>query len=336
MIQEAINILSQNKDLNPEQMQLVMEEIMNARADTAAIVSFLNALSNKGETVEELTAAVRVLREHAIKIHIEEKVILDTCGTGADKTGTFNVSTAVAFVVSACQITVAKHGNRSVSSCCGSADVLEELGVNINLSVERIQKCLNDIGIAFLFAQSLHPAMKNVMPARKQIGKKTIFNILGPLSNPAGATHQLVGVYDNRWTEVLAKVLGNLGTVHSLVVHGEDGLDEITTTSSTYIAETNKGKITSYKIVPEEFGFTRARLEDLKGGDVKDNAKLLSDVLSGKGGPRRDIVLLNAGAAVYTADRANSIREGIELAKEAIDSKKALQKLELLKRYSLN
>jgi anthranilate phosphoribosyltransferase len=315
-------------------MYTVMREIMTGKAATPQIVDFLVALNKKGETVEEITAAASVMREFVTKIHTDKKVVLDTCGTGGDKKGTFNVSTAVAFVVSASDITVAKHGNRCVSSCCGSADILETLGVNISLSPEKLERCLNDIGIAFLFAPALHPAMKYAMPARKEIGAKTIFNILGPLTNPAGATHQLVGVYDSKWTEPLAAVLGNLGLSHALVVHGEDGLDEITITAKTFVSETRNGKINNFELRPQDFGIKNARLGDLAGGNAEHNAKILLDILNGKSGPRRDIVVLNAAAAIYAADRTKSIKEGIRLAEESIDSGKALKKLELLKEFS--
>jgi len=334
MIEKTIEIISQGRDLTAESMQQVMEEIMAGKVDTQQIVSFLTHLSEKRETIEELTAAALVMRRHATKINTKQKVVLDTCGTGGDKSGTFNISTIVAFVASGCGISVAKHGNRSVSSRCGSADILEALGININMSKEKIERCLDEIGIAFLFAQNLHPAMKYAMPARIQIGKRTMFNILGPLTNPAGATHQLVGVYDRRWTEIVANVLSNLGTVHALILHGEDGLDEITTTAKTLICEEYKGTIKNYEVSPEDFCIRRAKLEDLVGGTSSDNAKILLDVLNGKSGLQREIVLLNAGAAIYVADKANSIKEGIELAKQSIDSGKALEKLELLKDYS--
>ena len=335
MIKEATEKLSKGSDLNEKEMRLVMEEIMTARAETLQIVSFLTALGNKGETVEELTAAVAVMREHATKIKTKHKVILDTCGTGGDRKGTFNISTVVAFVAAGSGIAVAKHGNRSVSSLCGSADTLEALGININLSKEKIEECLDKIGIAFLFAPNLHPAMKYAMPARKQIGKKTMFNILGPLSNPAGATHQLVGVFQARWTEVLARVLSNLGASHAIIVHGEDGLDEMTTTAKTHISEAREGKIESYDISPEDFGIKRASPEDLSGGSVSLNAKIMLDILNGKSGPKRDIVVLNSAAAIYAADKSRSIKEAIKLAAESLDSGKALEKLELLKEYSL-
>lgn len=334
MIEEAAKKISEGKDLEAGAMRLVMEEILSGRAPTPQIVRFLSALSKKGETAEELTAAVSVMRRHATQIKTKQKLVLDTCGTGGDKKGTFNISTAVAFVASGAGITVAKHGNRSVSSACGSADILEASGININMDVKKIEQCLDDIGIAFLFAQSLHPAMKYAMPARKEIGARTIFNLLGPLSNPAGATHQLVGVYDRRWTEVLAEVLGNLGAVHAMVVYGEDGLDEITTVAKTHIAETHKGKVSTYTIEPGDFGLDKAEPAELSGGNAAYNAGILMDILTGKTGPRRDIILLNAAAAIYVADRAGSIKEGLILAKESLDTKKALEKFELLKEYS--
>lgn len=336
MIQEAVELLSKAKDLTAAQMQAVMEEIVTGKPETPEIVSFLKLLSKKGETAEELTAAVRVLRKHSSKINTKQALILDTCGTGGDRKGTFNISTICAFVASGCGITVAKHGNRSVSSGCGSADILEALAIDINMKKEKIEKCLDEIGIAFLFAQNLHPAMKYAMPARKEIGSRTIFNILGPLTNPADATHQLVGVFQGNLTGILAQVLTNLGSVHALVVHGEDGLDEITTTSKTFISESYHGKVNSYEIEPQDFGFKKASLEDLSGGDASYNAEILIDLLNGKSGPKRNIVLFNAAAAIYAADKVNSIKEGIELAKDSIDSKKALKKLELLRAYSLN
>jgi anthranilate phosphoribosyltransferase len=281
-----------------------------------------------------LTAAVQVMRHHVTGINTKHKVILDTCGTGGDRKGTFNVSTIVAFVASGAGITVAKHGNRSVSSFCGSADILEALDININMSKEKVERCLDEIGIAFLFAPNFHPAMKYAMPARKQIGKRTMFNILGPLSNPAGATHQLVGVFDVYWTKVLAEVFLRLGTQHALVVHGQDGLDEITTTGKTYVSEAYKGRLDNYEINPEDFGIQKSKLEDLLGGNATSNARILMDILNGKPGAKRDIVVLNAAAAIYTADKVNSIKEGINLACESIDSGKALKKLELLKERS--
>lgn len=334
MIQEIAEVIAQGKDLSAFQMESAMEEIMTGKAQTPEIVSFLNALNKKGETAEELAAAVAVMRRHVIKVNAHAAVVLDTCGTGGDKKGTFNVSTAVAFVASGCGITVAKHGNRSVSSCCGSADILEASGIDISMPKDKIEECLNNIGIAFLFAPNFHPAMKYAMPARKQIASRTMFNILGPLTNPAGATHQLLGVYEYSLTSKLARVLFELGTVHSLVVHGEDGLDEITITASTSISEVNRGKITDYKVAPEDFGFKRAAIQDLSGGNAQDNSQILLDVLHGKPGSYLDAVLFNAAWAIYAADKAASVKEAVRLAKNSIDSGKALEKLILLKRHS--
>lgn len=334
MIIEAIDLLTKKENLTNRLMQTVMEEIMTGKADTQQIISFLTALSDKGESIEELAAAVSVMRLHAVKINTRHKIILDTCGTGGDKSGTFNISTIVAFVASGAGIAVAKHGNRSVSSRCGSADILEELGVNISLNQERLQDCLDRIGIAFLFAPNLHPAMKYAMPARKQIAKRTIFNILGPLSNPASATNQLIGVFDKRWTEPIARVLTSLGSKHVLVVHGEDGLDEITTTTKTLVSESYQGRVDNYEIAPENFGIERVKPDELLGNDASGNAKILLDILKGGDGAKRDIVVLNSAAAIYAADRAGSIEEGIDLAKDSLDSGKALKKLELLKEFT--
>jgi len=336
MIKEAIEILTLKKNLSAEQMILSMEEIMNGQVETPQIISFLTGLSEKGETVEELTAAASVMRMHVTHISTSKQNLLDTCGTGGDARGTSNISTAVAFVASACGITVAKHGNRCVSSCCGSADILEKLGVNINMPVQAMEKCLDEIGIAFLFAQSLHPAMKHAMPARKAIGKRTMFNLLGPLTNPAKATHQLMGVYDERLVKSLALVLQNLGAKHALVVHGKDGLDEVTTTDATIVAESYLGKISVYEITPEDYGIRRVSLSDLKGGDSSVNAQILLDIFSGKTGPQRDIVVLNAAFAIYAADKVNSIKEGILLAEDAIDTGKAKEKVEQLIKFSNN
>jgi len=336
MIQEATEILSRGNDLTASQMEAVMEEIMTGKASTPQIISFLKNLNNQGETSEELAAAVSVMRRHATKIRTKHKVILDTCGTGGDRKHTFNISTAAAFVVSGAGIAVAKHGNRCVSSKSGSADVLEALGIDINMTKEKIEKCLDDVGIAFLFAPNFHPAMKYAMEARKKMGVRTIFNFLGPLSNPAGATHQLVGVYDGEWANILANSLKELGIEHALIVRGDDGLDEITTTTKTSILEVQSRALKpKYEISPEDFGFKRSELGDLSGGIASDNAKILLDVLNGKLGPKRDIVILNAAAAIYAADKAESIKDGIGFASKSIDSGSALKKLELLKEYSL-
>ncbi|MBU0548279.1 MAG: anthranilate phosphoribosyltransferase [Candidatus Omnitrophica bacterium] len=334
MIKELIRQLVDKKDLTAIEMQQVMREILSGATDTADIINFLTSLNEKGETVGELTAAVNEMLKYVEPIIVDAENILDTCGTGGDKKGTFNISTITALVASGAGITVAKHGNRSVSSKCGSADILEALGVNINMDKAKIKKCLEGIGIAFLFAPNLHPAMKNVMPARKQIAGKTMFNILGPLINPARATNQLIGVYAQEWTRPLAQVLSNLGSRHVLVVHGADGLDEVTTADKTFVSEVNNGVLIDYAINPEEFGLARAKAGDLSGGSIQENVKIVLDVLGGKEGSARDIVLLNSGCAIYAADKTDTIAKGIRLAEESIDSKAALKKLELLKEYS--
>jgi len=334
MIKDIIEQLIKKKDLTDKQMQQVMRDILSGAIDTDDIVAFLTSLNNKGETVEELTAAVNVLRQYVEPIIVDKSNILDTCGTGGDGLGTFNISTLSALVASGAGVTVAKHGNRSVSSKCGSADILEALGVKIDMDIEKIKKCLCEIGIAFLFAPNLHLAMRAVAPARKRIAQKTIFNILGPLINPAGATNQLIGVYSKRWVRPLAEVLHNLGSVHILVVHGADGLDEATTTDKTFVTEVKNGLLKDYEIVPEDFGLKRSSLNDLIGGLINENVKIAQDVLAGKPGSQREIVLLNAGLAIYVADKAKTIDEGIKLAKESIDSMSALGKLKQLKEYS--
>ena len=335
MIKELIKQLLNKKDLDALQMQQIMREILSGAVDTADIIAFLTSLNDKGETVVELTAAVNVMLEYVEPIIVDRPNILDTCGTGGDKLGTFNISTLTALVASGAGVTVAKHGNRSVSSICGSADILEALGVKIDMDTLKIKRCLEKIGIAFLFAPNLHLAMRQVMPARKQIAQKTIFNILGPLINPARATNQLIGVYSKIWVRPLAEVLHNLGSKHILVVHGADGLDEVTTTDKTFVTEVKDGQLKDYEIVPEDFGFKRANLNDLLGGSVDENVGIALEILSGKPGRRRDVVLFNAGCAIYAADKAVSIAEGIKLAQISIDSKAALEKLKQLKEYSL-
>ncbi len=334
MIKDLIKQLLNKKDLADLQMQQVMQEILSGAAETADIVAFLTSLNAKGETVEELTAAVNVMLKYVEPIIVDKPNILDTCGTGGDKKGTFNISTLTALVAGGAGVTVAKHGNRSVSSKCGSADILEALGVNINMDKAKIKKCLEEIGIAFLFAPNLHPAMRLVMPARKQIAQKTMFNILGPLINPARATNQLIGVYSKEWTKPLAQVLHNLGTKHVLVVHGADGLDEVTTTDKTFVSEVKNGRLKDYQITPDDFGLKRAKFNDLLGGSIAENVKIVQRVLAGENGSKRDIVLLNTGCAIYAADKADTISEGIKLAEKSIDSGAAIRKLELLKEYS--
>ncbi len=329
-----IEKLNQKQNLSHQEIEEVMRLIMSARAPQEDTAEFLLALRAKGPTIDEITGAAKIMRQFVIPVKTEHKIVLDTCGTGGDKKNTFNISTVVALVVAAAGIAVAKHGNRSVSSRCGSADVLEALGVNLNLNEEWLGECLNKVGIAFLFAQKLHPAMKNVAPIRKELKVETIFNILGPLTNPAQATHQIMGVYSRDLVEPLAHVLKNLGLKKALVVHGLDGLDEITTTSTTSIAEYNGQEILSYDISPEEIGIKQADPKDLEGGDVKRNAAIIEDILKGDRGPKRDIVLLNAAYAFYLVEKVKNITEGIQLAQEIIDSGKALKKLEELKEFS--
>lgn len=334
MIKEAIAKLIENKDLPQDIMCQAVEEIMTGKAQPEEIEAFLRGLCAKGESIDEITAAACVMRRHATKIKSASKNILDTCGTGGDGAHTFNISTISALVACGAGITVAKHGNKSVSSKCGSADLLIELGVKIDLEPEEVEACLAEIGIGFLYAPLLHKAMKYAMPVRKKMGIRTIFNILGPLTNPAGAPFQLLGVYDVKFIEPLANVLKNLGSKHVLVVHGDDGLDEVTTTAQTQISELKDGRVKTYKIEPTEFRIKKARPEDLKGGGAPFNAKLTQDILKGKGGSQRDIVLLNAGCAIYAADKVSSIKEGIARAAESIDSGEALKKLELLKEFT--
>lgn len=334
MIKGAIAKLIEEKDLTRIEMEKVMEQILTGEATDAQIACFLTALRAKEETVEEITGAVVVMRRHVNKINIRKDTVLDTCGTGADMKGTFNISTAAAFIAAGAGIVVAKHGNRSISSLCGSADLLEELGIDINMDEIRAKACLEKVGIAFLFAPNFHPAMKYAMPVRQEIGIRTLFNLLGPLTNPAGATHQLVGVYSDEWTEPIANVLKKVGTKHALVVHGEDGLDEITITAKTKISELKNGKIRTYTIEPKDFGFKRANIRSLIGGNICCNANILKDILEGRRGPQRDIVLLNAGAAIYAADRTKSIGEGIRIAEDSLDSGRALKKFEALQQFS--
>lgn len=336
MIKEAIAALIDKNDLTQIQMQSVFEEIMRGLVSPVRMSAFLTALRMKGETAEEISGAALAMRALVKRINIEEDVILDTCGTGGDIKHTFNISTISALVAAGCGLVVAKHGNRAVSSACGSADLLEALGVNINIDEEKVEACVRTVGIGFLFAPNLHPAMKYAADVRKELGLRTIFNLLGPLTNPALATHQLLGVYDPKLLTVLAEVLAYLGVKHGLVVHGLDGLDEITTTTFTKICELKNKKLRSYQINPSDFGIKRSRLKDLEGGNAQDNARLTLEILQSKKGPKRDIVLLNSACAIYTADKAGSIKEGLALARQSIDSGSALRKLEELKRVTNN
>lgn len=332
MIKKAILKLVERRDLTEQEMIDTMKFIMSGRASSAQIAAFLTALRMKGESISEITGAAKAMRQKAIKIDVRAKgPIVDTCGTGGDGKHTFNVSTAVAFVVAGAGLKVAKHGNRSVSSKCGSADVLEALGIRLDLSPEGVAKCIEKIGIGFLFAQKLHPAMKYAAPARTEIGLRTIFNILGPLTNPAPITVQLLGVYDRALVSPLAYVLKNLGREGALVVYGEGGYDEITITGKSYISELKEGEVINYEIDPREFGLKIASSEKIKGGDIKENADILIKILrGGKGDAKRDMVLLNSAAAFKAASLVHDFKDGISIAKESIASGKALEKLKAL------
>ena len=335
MIREAIAKAVEGKDLELEEMTMVMEEITGGQATAAQIASLITALRIKGETVTEITAAAEVMRRKATPIETSgDAILVDTCGTGGDQSHTFNISTASAFVVAGAGIKVAKHGNRSVSSTCGSADVCEALGININLSPKHVGAAINTVGMGFLFAPNLHGTMKHAIGPRKEIGIRTIFNLLGPLTNPAGAQIQVLGVYSQSLTAQLAAVLGRLGSRRALVVHGEDGIDELTTTGSTYISEWKEGEVSSYTIHPKDFSLPLSRLEDIRGTSAKENARIILDLLQGKASPHLDIVLLNAGAALYATGTAADIAQGIDMARQTIQTGKATEKLQALIRFS--
>jgi anthranilate phosphoribosyltransferase len=344
MIQGAIGKVVNREDLSQAEMEAVMNEIMSGEATPAQIGAFITALRMKGETVDEIVGAARVMREKATKIkvsdaslsldrddiNVDAETILDTCGTGGDSTNTFNVSTATALVAAGGGIKVAKHGNRAVSSKCGSADVLENLGVKLDISPLQVERCIREIGLGFLFAPLFHGAMKYAAGPRKEIGLRTIFNVLGPLTNPAGATAQVLGVYSPELTEKLAQVLGKLGSKEAFVVCGEGTFDEISICSPTRISHLKGGEVHSYQITPEEFGFQRAPLDSIKGGDALENARIIRDILDGQEGARRDMVLFNTAAAFVTSGLDQDLKAGIKRAREVIDSGKAKMKLEQL------
>lgn len=327
MIKEAISVVVQNIDLSEAEMTECMKEIMEGKATDAQISAFLTALRIKGETVDEITGAVRIMREKVAAIKAPPGV-LDTCGTGGDMSHTFNISTAAALVAAAAGVPVAKHGNRSVSSRSGSADVLEALGVKIDLSPEKVEKCLFETGFGFLFAPLFHPAMKYAIGPRREIGIRTIFNILGPLTNPAGAKRQILGVFADKLTETLALVLGNLGAVDTMVVHGQDGLDEITISNGTKVSRYRAGKVETSYIAPEDFGLRRSDVKSLAGGDKDENARMLLSVLKGEKGPKRDVVLMNSAAALVVAGKTNDLKDAALLSADAIDSGAAASKLQ--------
>jgi anthranilate phosphoribosyltransferase len=329
-IREGIERVVSRVNLSEAETIDVMNQIMTGEATPLQVAAFLTALRMKGETVEEITGAARVMREKAHRVNVGSKTVLDTCGTGGDQKGTFNISTTVAFVLAGAGVRVAKHGNRSVSSQSGSADVLGALGVKVDAPRERVEQCIGGIGIGFLFAPLLHEAMKYAVQPRRDIGIRTIFNILGPLTNPAMATHQLIGIYSGELVSMIAHVLNNLGSVRAMVVHGLEGLDEISLCGPTKVAELRDGEVKEYAIEPEQFDLKRCRLEELHGGSPDQSAVIVRGVLDGKTGPTRDVVLLNSGAALYLSASATTIQDGIRLAAESIDSGKARRKLEQL------
>jgi anthranilate phosphoribosyltransferase len=334
MIKDAIGNILSGKNLTLDMAKNVMFEIMGGQTTPAQVGSFLTAMRLKGETIDEITACAMVMREKALRLN-PGRDVLDIVGTGGDELFSFNISTVSSFVISAGGVPVAKHGNRSVSSKSGSADVLEALGVNINVSAAQSQKILDEIDICFMAASLYHSAMKYVAPVRKELGVRTIFNILGPLANPAGANMQLLGVYDENLVEPLARVLSNLGVKRAAVVHGHDGLDEITLTGATTVCEVSYGKLNSYFITPEQFGFKRCGLKDLTGGSPKENAEIALNILSGKErGAKRDVVLLNSAICLYMANDNITMRECVKKAESVIDEGKALRKLDDFVRLS--
>src|SRR5690242_13998447 len=345
MIIEALHQVANHREsLSREAAREVMSEILSGGATDAEIAALLVALHMKGETVEEIVGFAEAIRKASAPLAIrdsaldvsgtERDALIDTCGTGGDASGTFNISTATALTVAGAGVRVAKHGNRSVSSRCGSADVVEALGINITLPPSRVAECLESVGIAFLFAPSMHSAMKYVQPARRELRLRTVFNLLGPLCNPANASAQVVGVYSSALVEKLAEALSMLGVHRALVVHGDDGLDEITITGPTRVAEVREGSVRTYEVTPEEFGFSRASLQAISGGDASDNAAIIREILDGKKSACRDVVLLNAAAALVAAACADHIRDAVPLAAQSLDSGNARRKLDAMVRFT--
>ena len=334
MLTSLIEKLVRHEDLTMDEATDAMREVMEGRVPSAALAALLSALRMKGERPAELVGFARAMREHSVKISRPEGEVCDTCGTGGDRAGTFNISSAAAIVVAACGAKVAKHGNRSVSSRCGSADVFEQLGVNLAASPAVVERALHIGNIAFFFAPTFHPSMKHAGPTRREMGVRTAFNLLGPLTNPAGATRQVVGVPRADLTDLLARSLRLLGSTRAWVVHGADGIDEISTTGHTKVSECRDGSVHTFYIHPSEFGIRKATLAELLGGDAAENAAIVRHVLEGQSGAPRDAVVLNAGAALFVANRVESVREGINVATVAIDSGAALATLENMVRAS--
>ncbi|WP_347988100.1 anthranilate phosphoribosyltransferase [Methylomonas sp. AM2-LC] len=335
-IQATLEKLLNKQDLNTEEMQAVMYAMMRGELTDAQTAGFLIALRCKGETVEEIAAAVSVMRELVQRVPVVGKHVIDTCGTGGDGANTFNISTAAAFVVAAAGGKVAKHGNRSVSSCCGSADLLEAAGVNLDMSAAKVSKCIEDIGVGFLFAAKHHSAVRHTVDPRKQMGVRTLFNLIGPLANPANAPHQLVGVFSRQWLLPVAEVLKKLGSKHVLVVHAQDGLDEISISADTDVAELKDGSISCYTLSPEKLGVARGSLASLAVDNAQASLDMINALLDNQPGPARDIVVLNAGAAIYAADLVTTLQAGIETALQVIENGTAKQKFAQLVSYSNN
>jgi anthranilate phosphoribosyltransferase len=328
MIREVIHRLAAGQDLSKQESYETMNEIMSGNASEAQIAAFLMGLRLKGETVAEIAGCAKSMREKATPIRTRHASVIDTCGTGGDASGTFNISTCAAIIASAAGAVVAKHGNRAVSSQSGSADVLRELGVNLDITAEKTSEVLDQIGITFLFAPQLHSAMKFAVPVRRDMGIRTIFNILGPLTNPAGARRQLVGVFDPALTSAMAEVLKDLGSEHALVVHGEGGIDELSTIGASSVSELRGGEVKTYNLRVEDLGLQKAHSADLRGGDSKRNAEIINGVLGGRKGPARDIAVLNAAAAVYVSGLVSCLEDGIVKAQDAIDNGSASAKLQ--------
>ncbi len=329
-MQAAIRAVTERRDLSADEMSTVMRTIMTGEATPAQIGGFLIGLRMKGETVDEIAAAARVMRELAARVEVEGPHLVDTCGTGGDAASTFNISTAAAFVVAAAGAKVAKHGNRSVSSKCGSADVLEAAGVKLDITPEQVAQCVNEVGVGFMFAPLHHSAMKHAIGPRKEMGVRTIFNVLGPLTNPAGAPNQVLGVFAADLVEPLAQVLARLGSQHVLVVHADDGMDEISIGAATRVAELRDGKVTTYSIEPEQFGMTRSPIAELAVPGADESLARIRSVFANDAGPARDIVALNAGAAIYAADVAATLADGVQRAQEVLAAASAQAKLDAL------
>ena len=327
-IKNALKLIVNRQDLTSQQMTAVMQQIMTGKATPSQIGGFLVALQMKGETITEITAAAQVMRSLATPVDMGSDNLVDTCGTGGDGASTFNVSTASAFVVAAAGAKVAKHGNRSISSSSGSADVLEAAGVNLDVSPQQVKNCINTVGVGFMFAQKHHDAMKHTIAPRREMAVRTIFNLLGPLTNPAKALHQVLGVFDKKWVEPMAHVLKALGSRHVLVVHSKDGLDEISIGEQTYVAELKNNIVTCYEVCPEDFGLKRENISQLAIQSADESLTIINSIFDGELGAARDIVALNAGAAIYAADLASSLDRGIEQAQTLIDNGKAKQKLQ--------